>query len=380
MNLNEHEGRAYFEQYNIPVPKGFIATDSNNALLEAQKLADNNPDIEEFVLKAQILGGKRGKHGGIVFSDLGNLKEKFDSLKSKLVDGQTFDEILVVEKLGIAQELYLSIVVDRFERKPVIIFSEDGGIDIEDIAAQSPEKIRETVIDDGHSFPENEFRKSLEGPGYGGEVVEQIVSIAKKLLEFLISEDAILAEVNPLILDDKKLLFAADSKIVIDNNSISRHEDLAKHEFREMSELEKKAKENDLAYVELEGDIAIIGNGAGLVMATLDVIDNFGGTPANFCDVGGGASMEMMGAALDIVMQKPSVRGLFINIFGGITHCDEIAKGIVEYLKGHELKKPMVVRMVGTNEEEANRILKTEGIITLSSFDEAAKKIISLIK
>jgi len=354
MDLKEYEGRALFEKYGIPVPRSFVATNADEALKLARELG-----VPDFVLKAQILGGKRGKSGGIVYDDLENFIEKFNELMGKEIGGLAFDEILVAEKLDIKKELYLSITIDRFERRPVVIFSEEGGMEIEEIAASHPDKIIRTV-------PEK-----LDLPA-------GIATFAEKLFELFVREDAILAEVNPLILDTHDNLFAADAKITIDDNALARHEEWQGFNNRKMSDLEVEAKENGLAYVGLDGDIAIIGNGAGLVMATLDTIHNFGGSPANFCDIGGGASQEMMEKALKIVLQKSDVRGIFINIFGGITHCDEIAEGLVHYLKNNKRDLPMVVRMVGTNQKEARNILEGGGIISEISFDAAAKKIVSL--
>jgi len=360
MFLKEFEGRTLFQKYGIPVAKGVLVS-PGNFQENLRAFVDREEDISEFVLKAQLLSGKRGKRGAIVFSSRDELFEKVEALFEEVFDGEKVEEILVQEKLSIQRELYLSVTIDRFLRKPVLVFSESGGMEIEEVATKAPEKVKEVVFD-GEAFDEGEFSSSPD-----------VIPIGKKLHELLQKEEAILAEINPLILTADNDLIAVDAKVTIDNNALSRHPSFEHKDIRGYSSLELQAREYGLSYVELQGDIAVIGNGAGLVMATLDALDGYGGKPANFCDIGGGASAELVQQAMRIVLQKHEVRSLFMNVFGGITHCDEVARGIIEFVREEKVKIPLVIRMVGTNEEEANKILEAAGFHVFHSFEEAAK-------
>lgn len=378
MYLKEHEGRALFARYGIPVPRAFLMHRGANADALLHQNFSEAEMPRELVLKAQLLEGKRGKSGGVVFSNPEKLKEDAAGLMKKSFHGQAFDEILVEEKLDVASELYLSITVDREQRCPMIIVSDAGGIDIEETAEENPEKIGETPIS-GDLFPFALFGKTLSQLGFETTLHSKISDVAEKLLTLIMKEDALLAEINPLILTKDGKLFAADAKIIIDDSALFRHPDVASLKGRCMSELEKHAAEKDLSYVELDGDVAIIGNGAGLVMATLDAVESYGARPANFCDIGGGATPEMMEAAMETVMKKSSVKILFINIFGGITHCDDIARGLVQSISTLNVRIPIIVRMVGTNQAAARDILSQNGIQALTSFEEAAKKVSSFV-
>ena len=387
MNLKEHEGRALLTKYGIPVPRGFLVSSGGAAAVNAaggdfadrinedlKKFAGIAPEVKRFALKAQLKTGKRGKSGGIIFADAAQVAEKANELFGKVIRDEKVEEILVVEALEVGREFYLSIALDRFERCPVIMISTAGGIDIEETAAEAPEKIGKLFLRDPEVFTEKEMNGLLLAFGISGQAAEDFSEIARRLLELFNKDDCLLAEINPLILTTEKKLVAVDAKIVIDDNSIFRHPKNLEILRRGFSRLESEANASGLSYVELDGELAIIGNGAGLVMATLDAVKYFGAKPANFCDAGGGASKEMIEKAMKIVLQKKSARAVFINIFGGITRCDLVAEGITGYLKKNKISLPMVVRMVGTNEKTGKKILNDAGISTYSGFEEAARE------
>lgn len=379
MFLKEFEGRALFKRHGIPVARSvLLKRDDFEATL--QSFLDDHADVSAFVLKAQILSGKRGKSGGILFASREKVMQSVKDFFGEEVKGETVEEILIQEKLTIQRELYLSLAIDRSRRCPVIIFSAKGGVDIEELAENSPQEIHDVALDTSPQSDLAPFEKVLQSlEVIDGNVRQKILDIAECLLKLLFEEEALLAEINPLILSPEGEVVAADAKVVIDNNALERHKEYNHRNVRGYSPLELEARQSGLAYVELDGDVAIIGNGAGLVMATLDAVDEYGGKPANFCDVGGGASAEMVQQAIDIVLQKPGVAALFINVFGGITHCDQVAQGIIDALKQQTRKLPIVIRMVGTNDEKARAMLEAEGMKAYLSFEEAAKKAASLI-
>ncbi|MFC1682256.1 ATP-grasp domain-containing protein [Nanoarchaeota archaeon] len=274
------------------------------------------------------------------------------------------------EKLEIKNEFYLSFVIDRTEKNVVVMFSKEGGIDIEGLSRKFPEKvIKEKIKLDFDLESAKELSKKFEISH------ELIFNLYKLMKEY----DCELVEINPLVLDNDDKLIAVDSKVIIDDNSLFRHEEFSEEKREGMTEVEKIALENGLHYVDLDGDIAVIGNGAGLVMATLDIVEHFGGKAANFLDVGGGASVEKMEKSIELVLMK-SPKGIFVNIFGGITKCDDIAQGIVNYKKNNGIEIPMVIRMIGTNEKEAKKILMENNIFSLDSMEESTKKIVELVK
>lgn len=320
MRLKEYQGKELFKKYGISVPKGKLIT---SVQADSSKLA-----------KAQVLTGKRGKRGLIAPATAENLKRLFKYSR----------EILLEEKLKIEKEYYLALTIDKEEKNIVILFSEEGGIEVE--KAKKISKLPYKRL--------NEFSN------------KRVLPTIKSMYRLMKDYNALLVEINPLVLSNNKLI-AADSKIILDDNV--SHPQFKK----ELTHLEQEAESSGLSYVDLEGDIAIIGNGAGLVMATLDMINYFGGKAANFLDLGGGASIEKMEKALEIVLEKnPKV--ILINIFGGITRCDEIAKGLINYKNKNKLDTPIIVRMVGTNEEQAKEILTKNGIKTYDAIEECAKK------
>jgi succinyl-CoA synthetase beta subunit len=376
LKLHEHQAKKIFAEYDIPVPKGEIATTPSQAREIAAKLK------KAVVVKAQILVAGRGRAGGILFADTSKEAELCArKLLGAKIKGITVSSLLIEEKIAAKRELYFGITADRSKRSYVAIASSTGGMEIEEIAAKTPEKIVKVLIDPLHGFQPYHARQIARKIGYSGKQMLSLASTFYKLYKLAMNYDAELAEMNPLMEKHNGEFVAADTRLIIDDNALYRHPELeSKPASREegLTPQEIEAKKGGLAYVKLDGNIGIIGNGAGLVMATLDTIQLYGGKPANFLDVGGGASAERMTTALNIVLSDAKVEAVFINILGGITRCDEIAKGILEARKRIGFAKPIVIRLVGTNEEEGRRILTEAGIHVLSSMEEAAQKVVEI--
>jgi len=377
LKLFEYEAKEIAQQYGLLVPNGIVASTPQEAKEAFQKL--NQPSM----IKAQVLVAGRGKAGGI--KPASSPDEAFEVAKTLLsttIKGEKVAKVLVEQKLASKHERYLSIVVDRSSRCYTLLCSTEGGVDIEQIALQSPEKIIRHKIEPLIGLQTFESRLVARRLGYSGKQMNQVTSVISKLYEIMLDYDAELIESNPLIETENGELVAADLRILLDDNSLFRHQkflERMKTFEPDMTDLEVKAREKDLAYVELDGDVGIIGNGAGLVMATLDMILDYKGKPANFCDVGGGASEERIASALEIVLANPRVKVLLINIMGGITRCDDVARAILDIQKKMGITKPMVIRLVGTNEEEGQRILAAANIPSLNSMEEAAAKAVELI-
>ena len=376
MKLFEYEAKEIARQYGVPVPNGIIATNPEEARSAYEKL--NQPSM----IKAQVLVAGRGKAGGI--KPAANAQEAFDVAKSLLsmtIKGEKVMNVLVEELLVTMHERYVSIVVDRSARCYTILCSTQGGVDIEQVAQRSPELIIRHQIDPLLGLQDFEGRAVAKHLGYSGNQMIQLSSIINKLFQIMIDYDAELIESNPLIETELGELVAGDLRILLDDNSLYRHTkflERLKTLEPDMTPLEITAREKGLAYVELDGNIGIIGNGAGLVMATLDMILDYTGKAANFCDVGGGANEERIASALGIVLANPKVKVLLINIMGGITRCDDVARAILDIQKSMGISKPMVIRLVGTNEEEGRRILTTANIPSLNSMEEAAAKAVEI--
>jgi len=375
LKLFEYEAKAIFQRYGIPTPIGGLATNPT----EAQDIAlkTNTP----VAVKAQVLVAGRGKAGGILFADspeeAARAAEKLLNTKIKDVKVQG---VWVEEKVDAKKELYFSVTVDRSNRCYVAVASSEGGVDIEEVAAKAPEKIVKVFVDPVYGFRLYNARQVAKRLGYSGAQMLDLASIFLKHYQMAVENDAELAEMNPLIEKPDGKFVAADTRIIVDDNALYRHPEFKRRPFEEteLTPQELEAQKSGLAYVKLDGDIGIIGNGAGLVMATLDAIQLYGGSPANFLDVGGGASADLMAAALNIVLSDPRVKVVFINILGGITRCDEVAKGILEAKRRVGFTKTIVIRLVGTNEEEGRRILTDAGIHVLDTMEEAAKKTVEV--
>ncbi|WP_456472018.1 ADP-forming succinate--CoA ligase subunit beta, partial [Methanocaldococcus sp.] len=341
MKLHEYEAKKIFKEYGIKVPESF--------LISKEDLDKLNNVEKEVVLKAQVLVGGRGKAGGIIFANKEDVKEKAKELFNKEIKGEKVEKILIEEKIPIEKEYYLSITIDRNEKKPVIIFSTEGGVEIEEIARERPEKIIKRYVDIKKPFLPYMGREIAKEAGVDikiGDIIYKIYKIFKDL-------DTLLVEINPLVITKDNEIVAADAVIQLDDDAHFRQN------FEEFEEY--KNKENlPFSYVELDGDVAVIGNGAGLTLASMDIINSFGLKPACFLDIGGGADAETTKLALKKVLENKKVKAIFINILGGITRCDEVAKAIVEVLKDNPNIK-FSVRLTGTNEEEGRKILEKEG-------------------
>jgi len=294
------------------------------------------------------------------------------------IKGSRVEKVLVEEKLSIEKEFYLGIIVDRASRAPVAIASASGGMDIEEVARTAPEKVVKKHIDPVKGLMPHEANLMMKKIGLSGTGMLAASQILQKLYRVLKEYDAELTEINPLVLTSDGKLVAADGKLNIDDSSLFRHPEFKEYADMESSSLEARAKKSDLSYVELDGNIGIIGNGAGLVMATLDTVALCGGKAANFCDLGGGSPQDRVAEGIDILLSNPKVKGIFINILGGITRCDDVAKGLVEYRNKKGINIPFVVRMVGTNEAEGKRMCSEAGIEVMPTMFDAAKRIVEL--
>ncbi len=376
MKLHEYQSKQIFARYGIPIPQGEVASTPEEARAIAEKLG------RAVVVKAQVLVGGRGKAGGIRLARSPEEAERVASqILSMEIKGIPVRRVLVDEALDIARELYLGVVIDRVQGKPVMMASSEGGVDIEEVARRSPEKIVKTTIDPFLGLRPYQARELALGIGLEKSLLNSFTSIATGLYRCFSENDASLAEINPLVLTPDGRLLAADAKIVIDDNALFRHPDLAAlRDPYEDTPSEREARAHGLSYVQLDGEIGCMVNGAGLAMATMDIIKLYGGNPANFLDIGGGARAEQVAAGLRIILSDPRVKAVLINIFGGITRCDEVARGILEAMKEVEVRVPMVVRLVGTNEEEGRRLLAEANITTASSLNEAAEKVVALAK
>jgi succinyl-CoA synthetase beta subunit len=366
MKLHEYQAKEVFAAYGIPIQKGTV--------IDRPEKIDEVALTYPVVLKAQVLVGGRGKAGGIKLAATpAEAREKAAQILGMSIKGEVVRRLLVAEAAEIGAEYYLAFTVDRAARRLVVVASAAGGIDIEDVARTTPEKIAKVHIEPSVGFYPYHAREIGRNLGFEGRSLLQFATIAHALARLCIEMDAELAEINPLaVTKGDGALLAVDAKLIIDDNALYRHDGLPRNE--ELTELEVAARSQDLSYVELDGDIAIIGNGAGLVMSTLDMIAHFGGRPANFLDVGGGATTENMTHAMGIVLRKRGVRSLFVNIFGGITRCDDIARAIA----AQPPPVPMVVRLTGTNEEEGRAILQAANIHAHVDPEAAAQEVVRL--
>ena len=376
MKIHEYQAKLLLGQHGAPVPGGEVASTPDAAREIAARIG------KRVAVKAQVHVGGRGKAGGIRLAGTPDeAREAAAAIIGMNIKGLTVQKVLVEEAVEIATEYYLGITLDRDARRDAVIFSVAGGVDIEEVAASTPEKIVRSVIDPLIGLPAYQGRGILYGAGASRAAIPQITKILGALYRTYLDMDATLAEVNPLaILSDGRVI-AADCKIVIDDNALFRHPEL--NEFKEEAEddpYEAEAHRRGLQYVRLGGSVGVIGNGAGLVMGTLDEVKRAGGSPANFLDIGGGARAEVVRTSLEMVLLDPNVKGVLFNIFGGITRCDEVARGIIEGTSTMEIKAPIVVRLAGTREAEGREVLsRTQNLIPAASMQEAAAKIVELV-
>lgn len=379
MKLFEHEAKAILSKYGIPIPLGKLAASQTQVKEITRQLKS------PFVIKSQILVSGRGKAGGVLFAsspvEAEHVAEKMLGTKIK---GLKVRSILVEEKVSVRRELYFGFTVDRSNRSYVAIASTEGGMEIEEVAVATPEKIVKVFIDPIYGFRSYHARQVAKRLGCKESQMQEVATIFQKLYTVAMDYDAELTEINPLVETADGKFVAADARLIIDDNALYRHPEfkqrLIEGEEAELTPQELEARKSGLAYVKLDGNVGVIGNGAGLVMATLDAVQLYGGKPANFLDVGGGASADKMAVALNIVLSDPRVEVVFINILGGITRCDEAAKGILEAKRRIGFVKPMIIRLVGTNEGEGRQILTDAGVHVLDSMEEAAKKAVRMMK
>jgi len=378
LKLFEYEAKNVLAKYNITVPQGGLAENPVQAREIALKLR------MPVVVKAQVLVAGRGKAGGILFAQSADeAKERAEKLFDMQIKGIRVKAVWIEEKIHVKKELYFGMTTDRYNKCYVTIASPIGGVDIEEVASVTPEKVVKTPVNPQLGFKPFQTREIAVKMGYTGSQISELAVVFERLYTAGLDNDAELIEMNPLVETTESKFVAADARIIVDDNALFRHSDYKRRLLEgegDISSEELEAMNNDLAYVKLDGDIGVIGNGAGLVMATLDTIQYYGGKPANFLDVGGGATSEKNAVAMKIVLSDPRVKTLFINIMGGITRCDEVAKGVLEAKKKVGITKPMVIRLVGTNEEEGKRILTEAGIPVLESMEEAAQRAVEITK
>ncbi len=375
MKLHEYQSKRIFARYGIPIPEGDVATTPQEARSVAERLGG------PVVIKSQVLVGGRGKAGGI---QLARSPEEAEEVAARIlslqIKGLPVRKVLVDRAADIRQEIYLGVVVDRAVARPVMMASSEGGVEIEEVARTNPEAIKKVHIDPFVGLRAYQTLWLAKGIGLPAALHRDFGRIAQGLYQAFVECDASLAEINPLVVTGEGTLLALDGKMVLDDNGLFRHPDLAAlRDIDEETESERAAREAGLSFVQLDGEIGCMVNGAGLAMATMDIIQHFGGMPANFLDIGGGARADRVATALRLILADPRVKAILFNIFGGITRCDEVARGIIAVLDEVRPNLPIVARLVGTNEAEGRQILENSGyrIITATTLAEAAQKAVA---
>jgi succinyl-CoA synthetase beta subunit len=384
MNLHEYQAKQVLASYGVPVPKGIVAASGAEAEAAAQSLGGS-----VWVVKAQVHAGGRGKVGGVKLArDPAAVRKAAEEIlgMKRLVTKQTgagglpIDKVYVETGSAIAREIYLSLTLNRERGRVAVVASTEGGMDIETVAEETPEKILSVVVHPATGLQSFQCRQLGFALGFDAPQLKQFESIVRALYQLYIDKDASLIEINPLIVTKDGNLVALDCKLDIEANALFRQKDMAAYRDRGQEDpTEMKASENDLNYVSLDGNIACMVNGAGLAMATMDLIQLHGGQPANFLDVGGGATAARVTAAFELILANPNVKAILVNIFGGIVRCDLIADGVIEAVKKVDVKVPVVVRLEGTNAEQARKTLAASGlaIIPASDLTDAAQKVVA---
>ena len=386
MNIHEYQGKAVLREFGVPVPRGIPAFSIDEAVKGAEQLGG-----PVWVVKAQIHAGGRGKAGGVkVVKSIDDVKkESTRILGSTLVTHQTgpkgkqVNRLYIEEGSAIDKEFYLSMLVDRETSRVAIVVSTEGGMNIEEVAHETPEKILTITVDPATGIGGHHVRSVSKALNLDADLTKQMGSLLPKLYQAFVDKDMSLLEINPLVVTKDKKLICLDAKVGFDGNALYRHPDIvALRDETEEDEKEIEASKYDLSYISLDGSIGCMVNGAGLAMATLDIIKLYGESPANFLDVGGGASEEKVTAAVKIITADPNVKGILVNIFGGIMKCDVIARGVIAAVKAVGLKVPLVVRLEGTNVAEGKKILAESGLNVLPAddLDDAAQKIVAAVK
>lgn len=375
MKLHEYQSKQIFSRYGIPIPKGRVATTADEARNVAHELGGR------VVIKSQVLVGGRGKAGGIRLAKNPHEAEDIATQILRMeIKGLPVRKVLVDEAANISKEIYLGITNDRAARKPVMMASSAGGVEIEEVARTTPEKIIKTHIDPLLGLKDYQARDIAIGIDLPKQHWKLFNQIANGLWRAYQDCDATLAEINPLVITEDDRLIALDGKMLLDDNALFRHADLA--ELRDLdveAPSEVEARKYGLTFIKLDGDIGCMVNGAGLAMTTMDIIKLFGGEPANFLDIGGGAGSDKVAAAMRIILRDPNVRAVLLNIFGGITRCDEVARGILAALDEVKPKVPIVVRLVGTNAEKGRKLLADANMITADTLVDAAQKAVTAV-
>lgn len=376
MKLHEYISKEVFASHGVPIPKGKVAATPKRAKKIAEELGGRS------IVKAQVLVGGRGKAGGIKLAKSADEAEKFAAeILAMEIKGLPVRKVLIDEAVNIKKEIYLGITNDRAARQPVIMASAAGGVDIEEVAAKTPEKIIRAHVNPLIGLQDYQIRNIAVGIELKRVHWKAFETVTRGLWEAYSKNDATLAEINPLVITKENELLAVDGKMLIDDNAMYRHPDLEEKrdtDIEDASEVEARA--NDLTYIKLDGEIGCMVNGAGLAMATMDIIKLFGGEPANFLDIGGGADAEKVAAALRIILQDKNVKAVLFNIFGGITRGDEVAKGILAALKEVKTDVPMIVRLAGTNAKEGRELLSGADMLTAETLAEAAEKAVAASK
>jgi succinyl-CoA synthetase beta subunit len=386
MKIHEYQGKEILRQFGVPVPRGIPAFTVQEAVEAAQKLGG-----PVWVVKAQIHAGGRGKGGGVkVAKSIDQVKELAGQILGMQLkthqtgpEGQKVRRLYIEDGADIQKEYYVSVVTDRASQKVAVIASSEGGMDIEEVAHKTPEKIITELVDPIAGLGQEQALKIAKAVGLSGGSADQAADVFQKLFKCYMDTDASLVEINPLNCDSKGNIIALDAKFNFDSNALFRHPEIvAYRDLDEEDPAEVEASKFDLAYIQLDGNIGCLVNGAGLAMATMDTIKLFGGEPANFLDVGGGATAEKVTEAFKIMLGNPKVKGILVNIFGGIMKCDTIATGVVTACRAVNLNVPLVVRMKGTNEELGKKILAESGlpIISADTMAEAATKVVAAVK
>tara|TARA_Y100000992_G_C21258717_1_gene489992 strand:+ start:749 stop:1909 length:1161 start_codon:yes stop_codon:yes gene_type:complete len=386
MNIHEHQAKQLLKKYGASVPKGVFAFTVEELLEKAKELK-----TEKFVLKAQIHAGGRGKAGGVKIVDtIDELESSAKELLGKKLithqtspDGKEVKRLYVEESSNIQKEFYLSCLVDRASSKIAFISSNQGGMDIEEVAISSPEKIITTKVELKEEISDDDCESIIKIFDLNGNPKNEAILLIKSIYKMFVSVDASMIEINPLILTNEDKVVCLDAKVNFDDNGLFRHPEITGlRDLNEENPEEIEASNHDLSYIKLDGNIGCMVNGAGLAMATMDIIKLYGEEPANFLDVGGGASKEKVSAALKIILSDKNVKGILINIFGGIMRCDVLAQGVVDAAKQIDINIPIVVRLAGTNFKEGKEILDNSGLklISANNLDDAALKIVEAIK
>lgn len=376
MKIHEYQTKSIFRQHEIPVLKGEIATTPEEVYTIATLIGG------VVAVKAQVLVGGRGKAGGIKIAKTPeDAKEFAQRILGTPLKGLTVNKVLVEAGADIKKEFYLGFVIDTQQRRNVLIFTPEGGVDVEELAVTRPEAILKLAISPTEGLTDTDIKTVLDMSTLDEKGQAQLRQILTNLYKIYQSTDAELIEINPLVLTGSGDLIALDGKLNVDDNALFRQAELtAIQDQSDEDPIELEAKRRGLAYVRLDGNVGIIGNGAGLVMGTMDEVQRAGGKPADFLDLGGGAKADVVKNALEILLLDPNIKGLFINIFGGITRCDEVAKGIITVCAEKEIHFPIVIRLEGTQAEEGKRLLASSTLVPVSSMQEGAKRIVELIK